>query len=192
MSVEQGGPALGMIELGSIARGVVVADALVKRAAARLLMARPVSSGKHLILLRGEVAEVGESMSAALAAAGAALVDRLELAMADEQLWRLLPDPAAPADWGADEGAEAVAVVETATVCASIAAADAAVKTAPVILRDLRLAAGIGGKAFFTLTGLLADVEAAADAARAVADDRLVGLEIIAAPAPELRGRLVF
>jgi microcompartment protein CcmL/EutN len=190
--MEQGGPALGILELGSIARGMVVADALLKRAPARLLMSRPVSSGKFLIMLRGDVAEVGESMTAAREAAGDALLDRLELPMADAQLWDLLPDPARPADWGADPEAEAVGVIETSTVCAAIGAADAAVKMAPVTLRDLQLAAGIGGKAFFTMTGALADVEAAAEAARAAADGRVVGSEIIAAPAPELRGALVF
>jgi microcompartment protein CcmL/EutN len=59
-----------------------------------------------------------------------------------------------------------------------------------VIVRDTRFAIDLAGKAYFTLTGSLDAIEAAAAAARAVTETRLVGLEIIARPAPELRGQL--
>jgi microcompartment protein CcmL/EutN len=184
--------ALGILELGSIARGVIVADAAVKRAPALLLMSRPVSGGKHLLMMRGQVAEVEESMAAGRAAAGAALLDELELAYAHEQLWPLLDQPVVGHGWAGDAAAESVAIVETTTVCAAVGAADTAVKTAPVIVRDMRLAAGIAGKAFFTFTGELADVEAAAEAARVYAGARLVAVEIVPRPADEIRGRLIF
>jgi microcompartment protein CcmL/EutN len=77
--------------------------------------------------------------------------------------------------------------------CAAVAAADAAGKAAPIALRDMRLATGISGKAFFTMTGALHDVEASVDAARAAArPERLIQLELIPHPAPELVGRLIF
>lgn len=184
--------ALGILELGSIARGVIVADAVVKRAPALLLMSRPVSGGKHLIMMRGQVAEVEESMEAGRLAAATALLDSLELPYAHEQLWPLLDQPMAARGWQGDPAAESVAIVETTTVCAAVGAADTAVKTAPVVLRDMRLAAGIGGKAFFTFTGALADVEAAAEAARDHAGARVVAVEIVPQPADEIRGRLIF
>lgn len=183
--------ALGILELSSIARGIVVADVAVKQAPSLLLMSRLVSSGKHLVMMRGQVAEVEESMAVARAAAAEALIDVLELAYAHDQIWPLLNQPVTAGDWhGGDP--ESVAIVETSTVCAAVHAADAAVKAAPVVVRDMRLAVGIGGKAFFTFTGTLADVQAAADAARDIARERLAGLEVIAAPADELRGRLFF
>lgn len=180
-------PALAILELGSIARGVITSDAAVKRAPVTLLWSRPVSSGKHLVAFAGEVAEVEESLRAAQQVAGDALIDALYLPYADAQLWPLLSgdgDRPAPID--------AVGVVETDTVCAAVRAADAAAKTAPVTLLDLRLAVGIGGKAFFTLTGELPDVEAAVDAARgAVAPARILGIEIVPAPHDDLRDRLL-
>jgi microcompartment protein CcmL/EutN len=184
--------ALGILELGSIARGVIVADATVKRAPSLLLMSRPVSGGKHLIMMRGQVAEIEESMEAGRRVAAAALLDSLELAYAHEQLWPLLDQPMAARGWQGDPAAESVGIVETATVCAAVGAADAAVKTAPVTLRDMRLAAGIGGKAFFTFTGALSDVEAATEAARAHAGARLIAVELVPQPADEIRGRLIF
>ena len=184
------GPALGVLEIATIARGVVVADAALKRAPAVLLHSRAVSGGKHLVMLEGGVAEVEEAIAAGRLAAADLLLDRVELPAADEQVWPMLDAPIEPPDWAAEAGAEAVAIVETKTVCAAIAAADAAVKIAYVLVRDTRFAVDLAGKAYFTLTGTLDAIEAAATAARDAAGDRLVGAEVIAQPAPELRGRL--
>ena len=184
------GPALGVLELATIARGVVVADAALKRAPAVLLSSRAVSGGKHLVMLEGGVAEVEEAMAAGALAGGDRVLDRVTLAAADDQIWPMLGAPVTPLDWSGDPGAEAVAIVETRTVCAAIAAADAACKVAAVAVRDVRFAVDLAGKAYFTLTGALGAIEAAADAARAAAGDRLVGAELIAQPAPELRGQL--
>jgi microcompartment protein CcmL/EutN len=184
------GPALGVLEVATIARGVVSADAGLKRAPAVLLHSRAVSGGKHLVFFEGGVAEVEEALGAARRAADDQVLDRVELPAADAQVWPMLGAPVAPPDWAPDEGAEAVAIIETRTVCAAIAAADAACKVADVVVRDTRFAVDLAGKAYFTLTGTLDAIEAAAAAARAAADERLVGLEVIAQPAPELRGRL--
>lgn len=184
------GPALGVLEIGTIARGIVTADAGLKRSPAILLHSRAVSGGKHLVFFEGGVAEVEEAMGAALRAAGDQLVDKVELPNADDQVWPMLGAPLTPPDWSMDPDAEAVAIIETKTVCAAIAAADAACKVAHVRVRDTRFAIDLAGKAYFTLTGSLDSIEAAADAARSVADQRIVGLEVIAQPAPDLRGRL--
>ncbi|HEY1555169.1 MAG TPA: BMC domain-containing protein [Kofleriaceae bacterium] len=185
------GPALGVLEISTIARGVVAADAGLKRAPAVLLHSRAVSGGKHLVVFEGGVAEVEEALAAGRLIAGDVLIDRVELPAADDQVWPMLgASLVAPIDWSADGSAEAVAIIETRTVCAAIAAADAACKVAEVVVRDVRFAIDLAGKAYFTLTGTLDAIEAAAAAARAAADDRLVGLEVIAQPAPDLRGRL--
>ncbi|HEX5063475.1 MAG TPA: BMC domain-containing protein [Kofleriaceae bacterium] len=184
------GPALGVLEVSTIARGVVTADAGLKRAPAVLLHSRAVSGGKHLVFFEGGVAEVEEAMGAGRLIAGDQLLDRVELPAADFQVWLMLGAPIEPLDWSADAGAEAVAIIETKTVCAAIAAADAACKVADVLVRDTRFAVDLAGKAYFTLTGTLDAIEAAAIAATSAANDRLVGLEVIAQPAPDLRGRL--
>ena len=184
------GPALGVLEISTIARGVVAADAGLKRAPAVLLHSRAVSGGKHLVFFEGGVAEVEEAMGAGRLIAGDRLLDRVELPAADSQVWPMLGAPVTPVDWAGDVAAEAVAIIETQTVCAAIAAADAACKVAEVVVRDVRFAVDLAGKAYFTLTGTLDAIEAAAIAATAAADQRLVGLEVIAQPSPDLRGRL--
>lgn len=193
------GPALGILELSSIARGVVAIDAALKRSPALFVMSRGVSGGKHLACFEGGVAEVEEAMAAARRAAGKLLVDDVELPYADAQVWPMLANAgraAADAEWSDDAGAESVAIVETTTVCAAIRAADAAAKLAEVAIRDVRLAVDLAGKAYFTMTGTLDAVEAASQAAEAAATSgrpgpsALVLLEVIAQPSPDLRGKL--
>ena len=168
------GPAIALLEIDSIARGWLVADAVVKKAPVRLLMTEPVTPGKFLVLIDGEVADVEASFLEGL----------------------FLPQAAAdlsPAIRGVPPAGfmESLGVVETGTVSAALLAADAAVKAAQVRLLRLHLARGIGGKGYFTLTGSLDSVEAAVGAAAAIiAPELLVNTEIIPAPHGDLAGRL--
>jgi microcompartment protein CcmL/EutN len=59
-------PAIGLIELSSIARGLYVSDVMVKKAPVELLMSQTTSPGKYLILVSGDVASVQESTQAAI------------------------------------------------------------------------------------------------------------------------------
>ena len=180
------GPALAVVELSSIARGHRVADAMCKRAPVRLLRADAVSPGKFVILVDGDVAAVDASFRVAIDVAADRVVDKLFLPQAHTALW-----PALAGGANAAEGVESLGVVETTTVAATVRGADAAAKAAKVRITEMQLARGIGGKAFFTVTGPLAEVEAAVDAALGVLDAALVHTtEIIAAPHADLVAKL--
>jgi len=181
------GPALALIELSSIARGYQVADAMVKKAPVALLDCRPVSPGKFLVLVAGDVASVDEAFRRGLEVAGDRAVDKLFLPQAHDTI--------APAIRGEAivgvAGVDSLAVVETTTVAAAILAADAAVKAAGVRITEMQLARGIGGKAFFTLSGPLAEIEAGVEAATgAIETALLVGTETIPAPHGDLVAKL--
>jgi microcompartment protein CcmL/EutN len=181
-------PALALIEVSSIARGHLVADAMVKRAPVELLRCEPVSPGKLLVLVAGEVASVDEAYRAGLDAAGDAKLDALFLPQAHDQLPGAVRGEARAGDHA---GVGSLGIIETTTVAATILAADAAAKAAVVRLIEMQLARGIGGKAYFVLTGPLAEVEAAVEAGLGAVDAALVcGTEIIAAPHGDLVGRL--
>ncbi|MGI5865148.1 MAG: BMC domain-containing protein [Myxococcales bacterium] len=178
------GPAIALLELESIARGYLVADAAVKRAPVRLLMTEPVTPGKYLVLFDGEVADVEEAYAEALEIAGPGVVDKLLLTQASLAL--------APAisGQGADAEIESLGIVETATVSAALLAADTALKAAEVALLKMHLARGIGGKGYFVLTGSLDMVEAAVSSAAAIiAPELLVNTELIARPHPDFAPR---
>ncbi|MBI5478447.1 MAG: BMC domain-containing protein [Deltaproteobacteria bacterium] len=181
------GPALGIVETQSIARGVVCADAMVKKAPVTILQNHPVSPGKFVVVIAGQVAAVEEAMRAGEDAALHLIVDRLFLPQAHEQLAPLLAGHSRPAVIGA------VGIIETATVVATVLASDAAAKAAHIDLLEMRLGQGIGGKGYLTLTGELPDVEAAmAAGVAAIAPALLVLSEIIPAPHDDLRTRLIF
>jgi microcompartment protein CcmL/EutN len=179
--------ALALLEVASLARGVVVADTVAKRASVELLECAPVSPGKYLILFAGGVAEVEESQAAGVKAAGESLVDRLFLPQAHALL---LPAIRAGARGVAHQEAEEPAgLIELLSVAAALRCADAACKAADVQLQLLHLARGIGGKAWFVLRGGLESVEAAVLAAtQAAGDGLLAGAEIIPRPHQTLRG----
>jgi microcompartment protein CcmL/EutN len=79
-------------------------------------------------------------------------------------------------------GDEALGIVETTTVAAAIDAADAGVKAAEVDLGVIRLADGLGGKGYLLFSGVVAEVEAALDAAtsRAEGHGTLIRSDLIA------------
>lgn len=173
-------PALALIEVSSIARGMVVTDACVKKAHVHLLASNPISPGRYITLFWGAVAEVEESLREGVDVAGEALVDQLFLPGAHEALLRNLNAVQRPAQ------VDSIGVVETFTVAAAIVSADAACKCTPVELLEMRLATGMGGKCYYILSGQLYDVEASVEAGTAVLQPaQLVSTEIIASPAPD-------
>jgi microcompartment protein CcmL/EutN len=180
--VEVSGPALGFVEVASLARGWVVVDQMVKKAPVTLALARPISSGKHVTLITGGVADVNEAMAAGLIAAGERLVDKLELALAADELLAALGRRPAEVT-----GESAFGFFETSTCAASLLAADAACKAAAVRLGELHLGDGIGGKAYFFLLGEQGDVEAGLLAGQlAISPDLMLGRELIARPHDDL------
>jgi microcompartment protein CcmL/EutN len=179
--------ALGLLELNSIAAGVRATDEILKTAHIRLLEALPISSGKFLAIFCGGVAEVEASLRAGRAVAAEAVVDELLLAHVHPQVL--------PAIGRRDvevEVTDALGIVETRTVAAAIVGGDAAAKAARVCLVEIGAGRGIGGRGFFTLTGDVASVSAAAEAGRTLVAPRghHVRTEILAGPHPELRARV--
>lgn len=180
--------ALAGLEVQGIARGLVCIDALVKKAASRVILASPVSPGKFLILLDGSVAEVEESLLEAERIAGDQLIDRFMLAFGHPRLEPALFGQVPECTDGS------LGIVECSTSCSGIRSCDAALKAAPVDMRVIHLSAGIGGKCWYAFSGNLDDVQASTAAARAILEQggRLLGTEIIPAPHPEFLDSLGF
>jgi microcompartment protein CcmL/EutN len=177
-------PAVCLLEFSSIAKGIEAGDAMAKRAPLQVLRAGTVHPGKYLVLVGGLTADVEEAMEAGRAVAGSALVDVV-----------FLPDvhPDVVASIGgarAQDGGEALGVIETPTVAATIDAADAGVKGARVTIRDLRLADDLGGKGYVLFGGEVAEVEAAVDCGVARADGLGVSHVVISQLHAEMRENL--
>lgn len=176
-------PALALVELDSIARGIVTLDALTKRAFVDVLLSEAVSPGKFLILFTGGEGEVDEAFGAAKLAAGPRLLDAMHLSDAHVGLMPMIRGERAPL-----EHDTALSVQEYASVASALRALDRVLKETSVVAHKLHIARGIGGKAYFVVGGTLGDVEAAAAAgAQAVEEKQRVQSEIIARLSPDVR-----
>lgn len=154
-------PAIALLELDSIAIGIEAGDAMAKRSPIDVIYAGTVHPGKYLVLVGGAVGDVEEALEAGRAVGGPSILDVVLLA-------DVHPDVVAAMRGKRLTGTgEALGIIETPTVAAIIDAADAGVKGAQVRLLELRLADGLGGKAYLLFDGTVADVEAAVAIGRA-------------------------
>jgi microcompartment protein CcmL/EutN len=177
---------LGFLEVASLARGVVSADAMVKTAPVTLVLLAPVSGGRMLVAIDGPVAAVEAALAHGVEVAAADLVDALFIP-------DLHPDVPAALQPDTKRGLdEALGLIETSTAAGVVRAADAARKTAAIQIVRLRLAMGISGKGFLQITGKVADVEAgvAAAAAAVVHPEFMVRQEVISSPHEDIRSWL--
>ncbi len=177
-------PCIGLLECCSVARGVAVADAVLWQAQVEMLFASPVHPGKYVLLFTGSVEDVRQGLERGAAVAEGDLVDRLFIPQVHPQVPLGLRRRGGQIQGRLD----AIGVVETTTVASAISAADLALKTATVDLLDLRIANGLGGKSFFTITGGVADVRACVTAAARQCTDAgtLARDVVIAQPHPDL------
>lgn len=150
-------PALGLLEVESIAAGIEVGDAMAKRAPIEVIRAGTVHPGKFLVLVGGDVADVEEALEAGREIGGLAVRDVTFLPNIHPEVVAGVRGARRQAE------AEALGIIETATVPAVIRAADAGLKGAHVRLLELRLADDLGGKAYVLFDGTVTDVEAAVE-----------------------------
>ncbi len=148
-------PALALIEFDSIAAGIEAGDAMIKKAPVARIVAGTVHNGKYLVLVAGEVADVEESLAVGLKVGASAVLDHVYLPGVHPHVVHAIATQRRP------KPVNALGVIETRTVAAAIAAADAGIKGAQVNLTEVRLADGLGGHGLVFFDGLVADVEAA-------------------------------
>lgn len=146
---------IGFLELNSIAKGIEVADAVLKTADVSMLFAKASCPGKYYLLFTGEIAAVQASVDAGRALGGAHVVDHCVIPRIHPQVVKAINMTTMP------DSMQAIGVMEFYSVTASVYGADAAVKAADVDLVDVRLGTGIGGKSFVVLTGEVAAVREA-------------------------------
>ncbi len=181
--------ALGMIEISSIAVAFQVQDAMLKASDVDLILARTICSGKYIVLVGGDVAAVEASVKAGRENSHEALIDDLVIPNVDKRVFPAISGGVALED----EDKDALGVVEAFSVTSIIEGADAALKAADVILFRIHVAMAIGGKGFLMITGTVADVEAAVEAASHGVGKRglLVARTVIPRPEPELFSEVI-
>ena len=161
--------AMALLEFETVASGILASDAMVKRAPIALLRCGTIHPGRFLILVGGSVASTEEAFTAGVqqgeaqrALYGSVFLGDVHPTLHDAVL-------------GARQSVngDALAVVETHSSPALLAAVDAAVKSTPVLLAEVRLGDDLGGHAVALMSGDLTDAETALGICEECAGDQL-------------------
>jgi microcompartment protein CcmL/EutN len=179
--------ALAMLELDSVASGLITLDAMVKQAPVDILEANLVEPGVFLILYAGGVAEAEEAHAAGIRQASEALLAQMFIPFAHSSLLQGLRGQ--EIRMSADEY-DCLGVVETVRVSGALIACDRALKEAAVDLTGIRLTGGLGGRGYFVVHGTQHDVEVALEISKRAAEPHqgCHRIERIARPHPDMSG----
>ena len=100
-------PAIGFLELSSIAKGIESVDVMMKKSEVEILYTQAIPRGKFVILIGGELAEVEQSMQSGVEFANEILIDHFIIPNVHEQVLPALRSEIKVED------IEAVGVIET-------------------------------------------------------------------------------
>lgn len=174
--------ALGMLETNCIPKGIEAGDAMLKAAEVVLATAQTACAGKYIVLVSGDVSAVTASVASGCETAQETLVDSVVIPNIDSQVIQ------AVSACTEVDGYEALGIIETFSLVSAILCADTAVKAADIRLIEVRLGRGLGGKSFVTLTGDVAAVRFAVEAAKT--QEEVMGMisrtVVIPSPHPDL------
>ena len=186
------GNAVGIIELGSIYKGFAVQDAVLKSADVEKLIARTICSGKYLMIVRGNVADVETAISIAGEVGGFSVVNLATIPNVDPRVFPAIAG-STTIQINSNKKVGAMLVIETFSVVSAIKAADFAVKEAKLDLVRVHVAMAVGGKGFVVITGDIDALEAAVTPALDYIkqDGMLAGYVIIKNPHEELLRELI-
>ncbi len=175
--------ALALLEFETIAAGILASDLMVKRAPIALLRCGTIHPGRFLILVGGSVASTEEAFMAGVqlgeterSLTGSVFLGDVHPILHDAVL-------------GARQAlaGDALVVVETRSSPALLAAVDAAIKSTPVVLSEVRLADDLGGHALALMSGDLTDAETALGICADRAGDQLLAHTLLPRLDPDLR-----
>ncbi len=169
---------IGCVELNSVAQGMQAADAMVKAAEVELVVARPTCPGRYLVIVTGDTGAVKSSVEAGRAISQDMLVDWFTIPSVHPDVIPALNGTSPASD------IDALGIIETCTAASCILAADAAAKSGLVSLLEIRVAAGLAGKAFVVMTGDVASVKSSVEAGVAGVGDAGPVLSHVVIPSP--------
>lgn len=174
--------AIGMLEYMTVSAGMEATDLMLKTAEVDLIEAQTVCPGKYIALITGDLSAVKAAIEASKVKFEEKLIDTFVLGNPHEAIF--------PAIYGTAnvENPSALGILETFSAASIIVAADVAAKTSAVDLIELRIARGMCGKSYMTLTGEVAAVTAAIEKAKAELEPKGTFLDcsVIARPSEKL------
>ncbi|MGI6108627.1 MAG: BMC domain-containing protein [Eubacteriaceae bacterium] len=178
--------ALGFIEFKTIPVGIEATDEMLKSGNVELVTSTPICPGKFITIISGDVGAVQSSVRTGEKVGGSYVVDSFMIANINEKVMPALTGTMPLPD------VESLGMVETIDGISSILAADAAAKASNIDLLEIRIARGLGGKAYFIITGEVSSVKRAIQASIDVLKDTgsITSHTVIARPHKDIRSAL--
>ena len=178
--------AIALLEFKTVASGIFASDLMLKRSPVALMRCGTIHPGRYLVLVGGSVASTEEAYAAGMQAgeSGGSLSGSIFLG----DVHPYLHD--AVLGMRRDLAGDALVVVETSSSPALLAAVDAAVKSTPVMLAEVRLGDDLGGHALALMSGDLPNVETALEICSDRAGDQLLARTLLPRLDPGLRSLL--
>ena len=174
--------AIGMIEYMNVSVGIEATDTMLKTSEVELIEAQTVCPGKYIAIISGDLSAVRAAVDSAKGCCGEKLIDSFVLGNPHEDIFAAIYGTVNV------ENPKALGVLETYSAASIIIAADVAAKTSLVNLLELRIARGMCGKSYMTLTGDVASVTAAIESAKNAVGQNGMYLDssVIARPSEKL------
>lgn len=187
------GNAIGIIELASIYKGYAVQDEVLKTANVEKVIARTICSGKYLMIVRGNVADVEIAVRVAADVGGFSVVNVTTIPNVDPRVFPAIAGATTLQIDKKEKPVGAMLIIETFSVVSAIKAADFAAKEADLDLLRIHLAMAVGGKGFIVITGDIGALESAVQPALEYIkqDGMLCGYVIIKNPHDEVLKELI-
>lgn len=179
--------AIGLVELKSTPIGIQTADEMLKAANVELILSNPVCPGKYMILVSGDVGAVNSSVQVGEITAGMFLIESHIINNVDE---KVLVAIAGTSDI---KEMRSIGAIETISALSIIELADIAVKSSDIQLIEIRIAKGLGGKGFLTMTGEVSAVNSAIESCKNKSFETgdIISTTVIAAPHQALLEKLI-
>lgn len=174
--------AIGMIEFNSIARGIYVADQMVKTSDVEIVTANSVCPGKYIAIVHGDVSSVETSVKRGLETAGEFFVDSIVIPNVHAGVFPAVVSATIP------EEIQALGILESYSLATMVIATDAVLKAAQLEPIEVRLGTGLGGKSYFTFTGDVAAVKAGIEVGKEIigGNGMMINAEVIPSPSKKL------
>ena len=152
---------IGLVEVKNVSKGIVVTDEMLKSAGIVLISSGSVCPGKFVTIVGGELSAIHAAVDRAELIAEDALIDKFVIGNLGDNVFEAICGTADVKE------KKAFGIVE---------------------LIEVRVARGLGGKCFVSMTGDVADVKAGVEAGARIATEQgvLINTEVIANPHPEL------
>lgn len=173
---------IGMLELNSIAKGILATDYIGKTANVKILRSHSVCPGKYIVIFSGEVGAVEESKNMGVSIGGSSVINSFVIANIHDSVIDAINGTIGDFQRGA------IGVIEYFSISSAVEGADDAAKASNIYLVNVRLGFAIGGKSYITFTGDVSAVEEAVKAGVKKAEDNglIVDFAIIPSPIDDL------